>query len=137
MFRIRFTCILLLAWLFAAGCGTSLSTENSATISVLEVHIQQGFEKYWLFIEDSNGGCLQTFVESFPARPGFYLIRYIELHSSQGMAVIRRVPSDGNRPSQSCCIPLQLDPGQDYILNLTAENNEIQATLQEASQQYL
>lgn len=127
---------MLLAWLFAAGCGKSLIMDNSETVSILEVRILHGFEDHWVFVEGGSDGHIQTFVDGSLPQSSAQIIRYVELNSSRTTVVIRRVPTDGNRNSQVYCIPLQLRTDHDYILNLTAENNQIQTALLEEPQQY-
>ena len=137
MTSIKTTCIVLVAWLFTAGCGTSLSTDNSETVSSLEVRILRGFEDHWIFVEGGSSGQMQTFVEGSMPQSSAQVVRYVEINSSQSTVIVRWVPTDGNRNSQVYYIPLQLNIDHDYILNLTAENNQIQTVLLEKPQQYL
>lgn len=136
MVHVKIIPIVLLAWLFTAGCGQLFKTTNSETLSTLEVHIQQGFEDHWVFVEGSEGGFMQTFVEGQLPLSGPQIVSHLEIHSDQSMLVVRWVPSDGNQTSQSCFMSLQLDEGKDYILNLTAENNQIQTSLREEPFKY-
>jgi hypothetical protein len=137
MAHVKITPIVLLAWLFAAGCGQSFNTTNSETISTLEVHILHGFEDHWVFVEGSDGSLMQTFVVGPSILHGQQVVRHLEIHSDHSMLVVRRVPCDGNQISQSYYLSLQLEAGKDYILNLTAENNQIQTSLLEEPFKFL
>jgi hypothetical protein len=136
MAHVKITPIMLLAWLFAAGCGQQFNTTKPETISTLEVHILYGFEDHWVFVEGGNGSLMQTFVENPSIPPGQQAVHHIEIHSDQSMLAVRRVPCDGNQISQSCYLSLQLDSGKNYILNLTRENSQIQTSLQEEPLEY-
>lgn len=137
MTSIKTACIMLLAWLFAAGCGKSLIPDNSETFSILEVHFLHGFEDHWVFVEGGIDDYVQAFVDGSSPLTSAQIVRYVELNSGQRTVVVRRVPTNGNRTSQVCYIPLQLNKDHEYILELAAENNQIQTTLLKKPQQYL
>jgi hypothetical protein len=137
MAHVKIIPIMLLAWLFTAGCDQLFNTANSETVSTIEVHILQGFEGHWVFVEGSDGSLMQTFVVDPSILPGQQVVRHLEIRSDQSVLVVRRVPCDGNQTSQSCYVSLQLDAGKDYILNLTGENSRIQTSLQEEPLEYL
>ena len=136
MKNVKFATVALLMWVVATGCGNLLDTDYQENLVATEIHLQQGFEGYWVSVELNGDVRFQGRLDSAVPFSGPLAIFPLDVPRGTHQLLIRWVPTDGDHQACISAVDLRLDQAEFYYVGLITSEGSVQVTVQESPFMY-